>query len=96
MLPEFLVDSYHIFPYMSAKDLGDILFQVIWYYLRESSSNSIHIPGIKKVDTPTNLADLQEKCKKRLSTICEGRLKVLESSRSWHSSLEAIMLKLVP
>jgi hypothetical protein len=79
---------------MSAKDLGDILFQVIWYYIRWSSSNSTHIPGINIVATPTNLDELQEKCKKRLSAICESRLKVLENAPSWHSSLESIMSKL--
>ncbi|KAG2235126.1 hypothetical protein INT48_006507 [Thamnidium elegans] len=90
VLPEFLVNSYHVFPFMSAKDLGDILFQVIWYYLRWSNTN-INIPGIKKVVTTNNNDELTDKCKKRLLNICENRLKVLASAPSWHTSLKTIM-----
>lgn len=75
---------------MSAKDLGDILFQVIWYYLRWSTTNA-NIPGIKKVVTTTNNDELIEKCKKRLLSICENRLKVLSNAPSWHDTLKTIM-----
>lgn len=91
VLPEFLVNSYHVFPYMSAKDLGDILFQVIWYYLRWSSTNAGHIPGIKKITPTTNHDELKDKCLKRLTSICEARLKVLQNSLLWHASLLEIM-----
>ncbi|KAI9470965.1 MAG: hypothetical protein EXX96DRAFT_373932 [Benjaminiella poitrasii] len=95
MLPEFLAYSCHIFPFMSAKDLGDILFQVIWYYLRWNSSMG-HIPGIK-APTPTEINDnndkLKKKCRKRLLAICENRLKILENAPSWHQALLDIMSK---
>lgn len=90
-MPEFLVNSYHVFPFMSAKDLGDILFQVIWYYLRWSTTNTSHIPGIKKVTSTTNHDELKEKCQKRLTSICENRLKVLENAPLWHASLLEII-----
>ncbi|KAI7891780.1 uncharacterized protein EV154DRAFT_507174 [Mucor mucedo] len=92
VLPEFLVNAYHVLPFMSAKEVGDILYQVIWYYLRWSSSNANHIPGIhKKLTTETNHDELKEKCLKRLLGICEGRLKVLDHSPLWHASLSSIM-----
>jgi hypothetical protein len=79
---------------MSAKDLGDILFQVIWYYLRwhPSTSNQAHIPGIKtKTAVEINDDELNEKCFKRLMSICENRLKVLESVPSWHRALQDVV-----
>lgn len=94
VLPQFLVNSYHVFPFMSAKDLGDILLQVIWYYLRRSNPNTNHIPGIKKIVSSTETEDLKEKCKKRLSKICERRLKLLESSPAWHDALKSTLSKL--
>ncbi|CAO3655497.1 unnamed protein product [Mucor hiemalis] len=94
VLPQFLVNSYHVFPFMSAKDLGDILLQVIWYYLRWSNPNTTHIPGIKKIVSSTETEDLKEKCKKRLLKICERRLKLLESSPAWHEALKATLSKL--
>lgn len=76
---------------MSAKEVGDILFQVIWYYLRWSSSTN-QIPGIHKTFTDqTNHDELKGKCLKRLLGICEGRLKVLQESPLWHASLTSIM-----
>ncbi|CEP19966.1 hypothetical protein [Parasitella parasitica] len=92
VLPTFLLNSYHVLPFMSAKDLGDILFQVIWYYLRQhpSTTNRAHIPGIRSNTTAVEINDeeLNDKCFKRLMTICENRLKVLESAPSWHQTLQ--------
>jgi hypothetical protein len=82
---------------MSAKDMGDILFQVIWYYLRwhPSTNNNTKIPGIKVTTTSDNdHAELEEKCKKRLLSICDQRLKVLENAAHWHQSLLNAMSKI--
>jgi len=80
---------------MSAKDLGDILFQVVWYYLRwhPATSNQAQIPGIKAKTTVEVINDneLNEKCFKRLMSICESRLKLLESVPSWHQALQDVV-----
>ncbi|EPB86854.1 hypothetical protein HMPREF1544_06379 [Mucor circinelloides 1006PhL] len=95
VLPQFLVDAYRVFPFMSAKDLGDILFQVVWYYLRwhPATSNQAQIPGIKAKTTVEVINDneLNEKCFKRLMSICESRLKLLESVPSWHQALQDVV-----
>ncbi|KAK4514590.1 uncharacterized protein ATC70_002189 [Mucor velutinosus] len=95
VLPQFLVDAYQVFPFMSAKDLGDILFQVVWYYLRwhPATSNRAQIPGIKAKTTVESINDneLREKCFKRLMSICENRLKLLKSVPSWHQALQDVV-----
>ncbi|KAI7903443.1 uncharacterized protein BX663DRAFT_506527 [Cokeromyces recurvatus] len=96
MLPDFFVYSYQVFPFLSAKDLGDVLFKVIWHYLRWQSSLG-HIPGIKATAASlkvNNDEELKKKCKKRLLTICENRLGVLENAPSWHQTLSNIISKL--
>jgi hypothetical protein len=83
---------------MSAKDMGDILFQVIWYYLRwhPSTNNNAKIPGIKAatMSENDNNTELDEKCRKRLLSICDSRLKVLENAAPWHQSLLDAMSKI--
>ncbi|CAO3653584.1 unnamed protein product [Mucor fragilis] len=95
VLPQFLVDAYQVLPFMSAKDLGDILFQVVWYYLRwhPATSNQAQIPGIKAKTTVEAIDDdeLKDKCFKRLLSICENRLKLLESVPSWHQALQNVV-----
>ncbi|KAI8636683.1 hypothetical protein BD408DRAFT_376494 [Parasitella parasitica] len=95
VLPIFLVNSYHVLPFMSAKDLGDILFQVIWYYLRHhpSTTSRTHIPGIrpKTAAVAINDEELNDKCFRRFMVICENRLKVLESIPSWHQALQDVV-----
>ncbi|KAI8386898.1 hypothetical protein BD560DRAFT_383128 [Blakeslea trispora] len=90
VLPSFLVNTYHLFPFMAAKDLGDILFRVIWYYFCRSSSQ--HIPGIKAQTKPENDSEeLNQICRKRLLTICEHRSKALEKAPQWHKKLSETM-----
>lgn len=90
-----MVDAYQVLPFMSAKDLGDILFQVVWYYLRwhPATSNQAQIPGIKAKTTVEAIDDdeLKDKCFKRLLSICENRLKLLESVPSWHQALQNVV-----
>lgn len=91
-------NAYHLFPFMSAKDMGDILFQVIWYYLRwhPSTNNNAKIPGIKATATLENdYSELEEKCRKRLLSICDNRLNFLENAAPWHQSLLDAMDKII-
>ncbi|KAI8978007.1 hypothetical protein BDB01DRAFT_800369 [Pilobolus umbonatus] len=47
MLPEFLHDIYQLFPFLSAKEMGYTLFNIVWYYLRWHPNTETVIPGIE-------------------------------------------------
>ncbi|KAI9281945.1 hypothetical protein BY458DRAFT_205046 [Sporodiniella umbellata] len=80
VLPNTLVNSRKVFSLLSSKDLGDMLYQIIWYYVRHSTL----IPGIHKTEDK----DLVDKCKENMLSICQHRLKVLEKTPSWHLALQ--------
>ncbi|KAI8884347.1 hypothetical protein K501DRAFT_247853 [Backusella circina FSU 941] len=95
MLPELLLNSYHLFPFMSAQDLGDILHQVVWYYIRWHPSSSV-IPGIGAKVTESNPKEIElvETCRKRLYAIYSRRFQMLERAPLWQESLKDIATQL--
>ncbi|CEG70828.1 hypothetical protein RMATCC62417_06653 [Rhizopus microsporus] len=86
-LPQVLVNSYRLFPFLSAKELGDLLYQVIWSYVRHSTN----IPGIHKTEDK----QLVEKCKETMLSICQHRLKILEKTPSWHQALQQTIINFI-
>lgn len=82
-----LVNSYRLFPFLSAKELGDMLYQVIWSYVRHSTN----IPGIHKTEDK----QLVEKCKETMLSICQHRLKILEKTPSWHQALQQTIINFI-
>jgi hypothetical protein len=95
MLPEMLLNSYRLFPFMSAKDLGNLLHQVIWHYIRWHPSSSV-IPGIGAQVTQTNPKEVElvETCRKRLYAIYSRRYQILERAPLWQQSLKDIATQL--
>ncbi|RCH95702.1 hypothetical protein CU098_009302, partial [Rhizopus stolonifer] len=89
ILPEFLVNTHPLFPFMSAKDLGDILFRMIWDYLSWQSAQ--HIPGITQHMSPQDQEARMDKYRKTMLAMCQQRLVVLEKAPQWHQALSKAM-----
>jgi hypothetical protein len=91
------VNSYQVFPFLSAYDLGEVLFQVAWQFLRwhPSLNHNINIPGIKSTVMPADSQEeLSNKCKRKLMTIINNRLEILKAVPSWHKGLSDIVSQL--
>ncbi|KAG0183512.1 hypothetical protein DFQ28_010570 [Apophysomyces sp. BC1034] len=89
-LPESLLNARRLFPFMSGQDIGDILHQVIWPYVR--SHPAPDIPGLSARTQEASRTDteLEAKCLKRLTSIYERRVKVLEVAPSWQEALQSV------
>lgn len=92
VLPKSLVDIYHILPFMSAQDVGSILYQVIWPYVRSEHPLS-EIPGLTPAISQGENAkpkqeELETKCLGSMVSLYKNRLTVLQSAPSWQHALE--------
>lgn len=91
VLPKSLMDIYHILPFMSAQDVGSILYQVIWPYVRSEHPLS-EIPGLTPATSQGENAkqkqELETKCLGSMISLYKNRLTVLQSAPSWQHALE--------
>ncbi|CDS02907.1 hypothetical protein LRAMOSA00309 [Lichtheimia ramosa] len=90
ILPKSLMDIYHILPFMSAQDVGSVLYQVIWPFLR-SDHSPLEIPGLEattQVEHTSPNQEMETKCLGNMISLYKNRLTVLQSAPSWHHALE--------
>lgn len=84
------MDIYHILPFMSAQDVGSVLYQVIWPFLR-SDHSPLEIPGLEattQVEHTSPNQEMETKCLGNMISLYKNRLTVLQSAPSWHHALE--------
>ncbi|KAI9276960.1 hypothetical protein BDA99DRAFT_494530 [Phascolomyces articulosus] len=96
ILPTSFHDVYKLFPFMSARELGIVLYQTIWPFIRGHRTVS-GIPGLGTSGpskTSKKELELEAKCKKQLSSIYQERLKMLESAPNWKQAFQQIGLEL--
>ncbi|KAI7850060.1 hypothetical protein BDC45DRAFT_263348 [Circinella umbellata] len=97
MLPSSFHDVYKLFPFMSARELGVILYQAVWPFIRGHRTVS-DIPGLGTSGPSKSSAkqdiELETKCKLHLSTIYQERLQVLDSAPTWQEAFKQIGSKL--
>ena len=85
------MDIYHILPFMSAQDIGSILYQVIWPFVRSDYPSS-EMPGSTATTTQAQDAnakqELETKCLGNMASLYKNRLTVLQPAPSWYIALE--------
>lgn len=92
-LPNALVYTGRLLPFMSAQNIGDILYRTIWPCIR-SQLVVMDIPGLAPTAASENTEEkqaLESKCKDRLSAICRQRSSVLAASLPWKQCLDNIV-----
>ncbi|KAF7720960.1 hypothetical protein EC973_005673 [Apophysomyces ossiformis] len=90
ILPESLFHSRRLLPFMSGKDIGDILYQVIWPCVRSHYASGI--PGLSARAQEISRTDIELEAKglRSLTIIYERRLKTLEIAPTWGNALKQV------
>lgn len=79
-----------MYPFMSAQDIGNILYQTVWPYVRWSSE----IPGLGVA--PEIESQLEKtKCRARLEAIVQNRIQELKAAPGWQQALSELRNELV-
>ncbi|KAI8381292.1 uncharacterized protein BYT42DRAFT_613082 [Radiomyces spectabilis] len=88
-LPHPLSSIYHLFPYMSGKDLGELLYKSIWPFVRCQSASQ-EIPGLAAPGAPAPNQDIIDKCLVAMTTIYQRRLAHLAKVPAWYTMLQQV------
>lgn len=93
VLPNAIVDCSRLLPFMSAQNVGDILYKAIWPCVR-SQLIVMDIPSLAATATSRTTEEekqaLESECKSRLSVICQQRSSALASALPWQQALDNI------